>query len=1236
MSYLLKQGDIAELLLRRLPEPSRRAVIQDLLQSLQRDSTTPEIAIALLAAQPNGEAREGILAHLHTSLLRGNLQHVELVCSFNEGIRQNALDQVIVQLAAVSILNLQSGLERSAVRMEELFAITEEPAVLSASLEVESVVTWLRFTRSAGSSNLGVRSLIDLFRSSLILMGSADREVCVAASATFVAVFTGPAAITVDDDLVWKCIQTFTSYTGDDFYSRLGYSLWLRWAACKDMVIRDWFDESYWRLLRRGLQDGDTERRKQCLGILRRSVLDASEDSSLHGSLCSRDMGSIGRSTFEAQGVIPGADAIVESYDRFLTVFETIVLGRYLNQVIACEDELSILASSQSLVTPEWLYALLAASLGSSMQDSNRKWLGAWIMRSEFQPDHSDGMLKFFSEAFLPWAMQGSLFTGSLKESDGRARCFHGERLTAYVEHLLHFNVQDTAFTSRFLDAVLSALIARKSNSFAYSVVYVLHGLGHAVERCDDLVLNEDQTGKIAMLASWPAVPEIARDYVLIRCSKVYHITSGRSSLQPIADGALRSLPGWHSLCQSLLTSRKDAISGLGSPMASIRSDKSSRDQQEDEAMSKIQDLWTSLENGHQHPSAGELNHALQEIWNDLEYLEYPKRLVVSMPSLTLHTKVVQFALESEPLRATIVQITLSLQSLSGNRLYIFSPLVIAMRRAILASADVAAVLPVLEFIISYAQKLPEPTIDYRLEDATTHMLTSISPETVHLGYAYYFGDRESIGVAALLDLVSRVGQLQPSLLQDILHELLQRWRRQKIPTPTVSPWKSALQLQIMLLCCEVVLPNASTSDVERLMNDLHHILSIEPLPRYRYLLGWILARSYLLNVGLRTQLLTELRSTDHHSNPKFLASLMKIAVMLAKVDDAEEDFAIQLAAAFVPLAASSKVVIRHEAQWRVPPLMDHARAMGWQGIIDNPSFVALDHYIRSLDRFDTPPAERLLDQLDPVSDHNLTNLVEGKWWGLDTIETPLCGHVDFIELYSRDAILRSGSYAKSCMPLGSAIAHPPTTQSNPVADHAVPPAPVAAAELAPGTSLSSSRALQTKGTAYLQDQTQHDDRPARNDIIVIASLVDNPYNLGGLSRVSEIFGARELHLQNQNVVGNKDFTGVAVSSHLHFPICQLSAAVLPPYLAEKKAEGYAVVGIEQTDRSRRLGSPACAIPRKCVLVIGSEKEGIPALVLAECDVLVEIPQQGITRSLNVQTAAAIVLFEYARQHRMS
>jgi tRNA guanosine-2'-O-methyltransferase len=50
------------------------------------------------------------------------------------------------------------------------------------------------------------------------------------------------------------------------------------------------------------------------------------------------------------------------------------------------------------------------------------------------------------------------------------------------------------------------------------------------------------------------------------------------------------------------------------------------------------------------------------------------------------------------------------------------------------------------------------------------------------------------------------------------------------------------------------------------------------------------------------------------------------------------------------------------------------------------------------------------------------------------------------------------------------------------------------------------------------------------------------------------------------------------------------------------------------------------------VLVLGREKEGIPADVLAVLHHTVEIPQLGLIRSLNVHVSGAISAYEYTRQ----
>ena len=46
-------------------------------------------------------------------------------------------------------------------------------------------------------------------------------------------------------------------------------------------------------------------------------------------------------------------------------------------------------------------------------------------------------------------------------------------------------------------------------------------------------------------------------------------------------------------------------------------------------------------------------------------------------------------------------------------------------------------------------------------------------------------------------------------------------------------------------------------------------------------------------------------------------------------------------------------------------------------------------------------------------------------------------------------------------------------------------------------------------------------------------------------------------------------------------------------------------------------------LPRKMVLLVGREKEGIPVPLLQELDLVVQIPQLGLVRSLNVHVSAS-------------
>uniref|UniRef100_A0A673BT74 tRNA (guanosine(18)-2'-O)-methyltransferase TARBP1 n=1 Tax=Sphaeramia orbicularis TaxID=375764 RepID=A0A673BT74_9TELE len=152
--------------------------------------------------------------------------------------------------------------------------------------------------------------------------------------------------------------------------------------------------------------------------------------------------------------------------------------------------------------------------------------------------------------------------------------------------------------------------------------------------------------------------------------------------------------------------------------------------------------------------------------------------------------------------------------------------------------------------------------------------------------------------------------------------------------------------------------------------------------------------------------------------------------------------------------------------------------------------------------------------------------------------------------------------------------------------------------------------------------------------LLVVASLIDKPTNLGGLCRTCEIFGASALVLDSLRHVSDKHFQSLSVSSELWLPLLEVKPVELIDFLQLKKSEGYCIVGVEQTANSQSLQE--YHFPEKTLLLLGNEREGIPANLLQMLDVCVEIPQQGVIRSLNVHVSAALLIWEYTRQHLTS
>ncbi|XP_072436500.1 probable methyltransferase TARBP1 isoform X1 [Chiloscyllium punctatum] len=165
------------------------------------------------------------------------------------------------------------------------------------------------------------------------------------------------------------------------------------------------------------------------------------------------------------------------------------------------------------------------------------------------------------------------------------------------------------------------------------------------------------------------------------------------------------------------------------------------------------------------------------------------------------------------------------------------------------------------------------------------------------------------------------------------------------------------------------------------------------------------------------------------------------------------------------------------------------------------------------------------------------------------------------------------------------------------------------------------------------QQQTTNFGKSSVSNLIIVASLIDKSTNLGGLCRTSEIFGASALVVNNMHCVNDKQFQALSVSAEQWLSVIEVKPAQLVEYLQQKKTEGHTIIGVEQTANSHNLAQ--YSFPEKTLLLLGNEREGIPANLIQHLDVCVEIPQRGIIRSLNVHVSGALLMWEYTRQQML-
>jgi tRNA guanosine-2'-O-methyltransferase len=350
--------------------------------------------------------------------------------------------------------------------------------------------------------------------------------------------------------------------------------------------------------------------------------------------------------------------------------------------------------------------------------------------------------------------------------------------------------------------------------------------------------------------------------------------------------------------------------------------------------------------------------------------------------------------------------------------------------------------------------------------------------------------------------------------------------------------------------------------------------------------------------------------------------------VARALPESLREEYFTELVHTSLPLTSNSKVVVRHQAIAMTLEFWEHAERFSYTTLTSNPLFQRIYEASTNSSYYKEFKNAKDFRTFDGVRNFTMAGIFSGNY---------LRGG-DEVEIIPDDAFAGLEDFEdgrRRRIPLGAAVDVVEAAATEPIVvglhSGRVNYHPQDAARLAVLSNPPASAPLQTKGSDISTAAVEDDGA----DIILCASLLDNGFNLGGVSRVSEIMGIKTLTLASKAIVKTPEFTSVSVHSEAWLDIQEVPVPDIAAYLRAKRSEGYTAVGVEQTDRSVILGRSEWKFPKKTVLLLGTEKYGIPAELLGELDRCVEIPQKGRTRSMNVQTAAAVVLYEACRQAEM-
>jgi len=143
---------------------------------------------------------------------------------------------------------------------------------------------------------------------------------------------------------------------------------------------------------------------------------------------------------------------------------------------------------------------------------------------------------------------------------------------------------------------------------------------------------------------------------------------------------------------------------------------------------------------------------------------------------------------------------------------------------------------------------------------------------------------------------------------------------------------------------------------------------------------------------------------------------------------------------------------------------------------------------------------------------------------------------------------------------------------------------------------------------------------------IIIVENARSAQNIGAIFRTADAFACESIILTGISALPpHKDILKTALGA---------TQSVNWQYLDNTKdaiellkSKGYRIIAIEQTPGATLLQDVNFGHQSKQAFIVGNEVEGVSQEAISLCDEVIEIPQAGVKKSINVAIAASIVMW---------